>query len=113
MGEITEFIELYIEDANLLEDILDEISLKLVENIQNQLYGPTPQKHGRVTGNLRDNIQSDFTSEGLTGIVRGYIGDSAPYGEFVNEGHSLRNDEWWEGYHFLEAGLEETAALYR
>ena len=109
MGEITEFVVLYIQDENVLEKELDEMSLKLRENIQNQLY----RGHGRDTGNLRDSIQSDFTSEGLSGEVRAFIGDFAPYGVFVNAGHTLRNKEWWEGYHFLEEGLEETVALYR
>ena len=110
MGEITDFIVLYLESSDLLEDKLDEIALKLNEKIQNQLY----TGHGRITGNLRDSIQSDYDLEdGLTGIVRAYIGDFAPYGAYVDDGHTLRNDEWWEGYHFLEEGLDETVALYR
>ena len=110
MGEITDFINLYLKSSDLLEDKLDEISLTLNEKIQNQLY----TGHGRDTGNLRDSIQSDYDlKDGLTGIVRAYIGDFAPYGVYVNVGHTLRNNEWWEGYHFLEEGLEETVALYR
>ena len=52
MGEITEFIQLYLENGDTLEEKLDEMSLKLVENIQNQLYS----EHGRINGNLRDSI---------------------------------------------------------
>ena len=104
MGEITEIVELYIEDADLLEPKLDEMALKLTENIQNQLY----YGHGRITGNLRDSVQNDYQVDGLNGTVRAYTGDSAPYGIWVNEGHHS-----WGGYHFMEAGLEETVALYK
>ena len=106
MGEITEFLTLYLEDSGILEDKLDELSLKLGENIQNQLY----YGHGRVTGNLRDSIGNEYevTTPGKEAIVKAFIGDSAPYGIYVDEGHHS-----WEGYHFMEAGLEETIALYR
>ena len=109
--EINGIIQLYLEDSEFLEEKLDEISLKLTENIQNQLY----RGHGRITGNLRDNIKNSYEVrvKGLEGVVQAYIGDSAPYGALVDEGHLLRNGAWWEGYHFMEAGLEETLALYR
>ena len=111
MGEITEFIKLYIEDSNLLEKELDEMSLKLIENIQRHLY----RGHGRKEGTLHDGISSDFAlSSPTTATVRGFIdGPAGEYGWYVNDGHTLRNDEWWEGYHFMEEGLEETVALYR
>ena len=144
MGEITEFVQLYIENADVLEEQLDEMSLKLVENIQNQLYGG----HGRITGNLRDSIQSDFSVDGLNGVVRAYIGGTAEeYGWAVNDGYDAfdiypkgiatyhagqkltsGSALWWPGadhpvrkvhhpgfggYEFMEAGLEETVALYR
>ena len=132
MGEITEIVELYIEDADLLEPKLDEMALKLTENIQNQLY----YGHGRVNGNLRDSIQNDYQVDGLNGVVRAYIGDSAEsYGWAVNDGYPAHDIYaapgsalYWpgakhpvkkvhhpgfEGYQFMEAGLEETVALYR
>ena len=132
MGEITEFIQLYLENGDTLEEKLDEMSLKLVENIQNQLYSG----HGRISGNLRESIQSDFTANGLTGLVRAYIGGTAEeYGWAVNDGYpahdiyaSPGSALYWPGadhpvkkvhhpgfggYEFMEAGLEETVALYR
>ena len=132
MGEITEFIQLYLENGDTLEEKLDEMSLKLVENIQNQLYSG----HGRISGNLRESIQSDFTANGLTGLVRAYIGGTAEeYGWAVNDGYPAHDIYaapgsalYWPGakypvkkvhhpgfggYEFMEAGLEETVALYR
>lgn len=130
MGEITDFIVLYLEDANLLEERLDEMSLKLRETIQNQLYSG----HGRITGNLRDSIETDFSVDGLNGVVRAYIGGTAEdYGWLVNDGFgphdiyakpgSALNTPYglfkkvhhpgFGGYQFMEQGLEETVDLYR
>lgn len=132
MGEITDFIQLYLENSEILEDKLDEIARTLNENIQNQLF----HGHGRITGNLRDSIQTDFSVEspGKIGIVRGHIyGTAEEYGWMVNDGYpahdiyakpgSALNTPYglfkkvhhpgFDGYHFMEEGLEETVALYR
>src|SRR3990167_9086822 len=34
----------------------------------------------------------------------------APWAIYVNEGHTLRNGTFWEGYHFWEAGIQEAEA---
>ena len=131
MGEITDFIQLYIQDEGILEEKLDDIALTLNEHIQNQLY----TGHGRITGNLRDSIQSDYALQSPTeGIVRARIeGTATKYGWAVNDGYdafdiyakpgSALNTPYglfkkvhhpgFEGYHFMEDGLEETVALYR
>ena len=104
MEDLVEIVRLYVEDAGLIEEKLDEMSIDLRENIQNELYFG----HGRVTGNLRDSIGNDYDVDGLNGVVRAYIGDSAPYGVFVDEGHHS-----WEGYHFMQTGLDTTLQNYR
>lgn len=111
MGEIVDFIKLYIEEEGVLEEKLDDIALAFVEKTQNQLY----RGHGRRSGDLKDGISSDYTLSSPTeGVVRGFIkGPAGEYGWYVNDGHTLRNGKWWEGYHFMEDGLEETVALYR
>lgn len=129
MGEITDFVTLYLKDSDLLEEKLDKMSMLLVENIQNQLY----KGHGRVNGNLKDSIQSDYTVNGLEGLVRARITEGAPYGAYVNDGYaehdivakpgSALNTPYglfkrvhhpgFDGLHFMESGLEETVALYR
>ena len=130
MGEIEDIVTLYIEESDFCEDKLDEIALKLRENIQNQLY----YGHGRVTGNLRDSIGNDYLLESpKLGWVRAYIGDTAEsYGWAVNNGYdehdiyakpgSALNTPYglfkkvhhpgFKGLHFMEEGLEETIALY-
>ena len=108
MGEIKDFINLYIEDSGMIDEMLDDITLNLTANIQDELY-PT---HGWITGNLHDSIQSNIISQNnLGGVIEAYT--MIEYAPWVNDGHTLRNDEWWEGYHFMEAGLEKTVAMYR
>lgn len=132
MGEITDFITLYIEGSDILEDKLDQIALKLNENIQNQLYFG----HGRISSNLRDSIQTDYAIEtpGVMGVVRGHItGTAEVYGWAVNDGYdeydiyakpkSALNTPYglfkkvhhpgFEGLGFMESGLDATCALYR
>ena len=78
-----------LEDrVDKLEEKLDDIQVSLVENTQLDLYSG----HGYVTGNLSDSIKSDYTLDGLTGNVRGYIDEgTAPYGVYVDQGHELRD----------------------
>ena len=108
MGEIKDFIELYVEESDMIPEILGDLSGKLQENIQDELY-PT---HGWITGNLHDSIQSNIISQNnLGGVIEAYT--MIEYAPWVNDGHTLRNGAWWEGYHFMEAGLEKTVAMYR
>ncbi len=103
MGEITDFINLYIEDSGMIDEILNDVVLNLQGNIQDQLY----PGHGWVTGNLHDSIQSDIASKKKNGgIVRAY--SNIEYAPYVNDGHHS-----FPGYHFLEKGLEKTVAMYR
>ena len=107
MGEIKDFINLYIRESDLIADSLSDITLNLTKNIQDELYGV-------VTHNLHDSIQSNviaFNQSDLTAVIAAYT--MVEYAPWVNDGHTLRNDEWWEGYHFMESGLEATVAMYR
>ena len=108
MGEISEFIKVYVEDSDVLEEKLNEILVNFTANIQDQLE----PGHGYKRGDLHDSIQSDIesVSNGI-GVIRAY--SKLYYTPFVDEGHTLRNGEWWEGYHFMEKGLDETVAMYR
>ena len=87
MEDLVEIVRLYVEDAGLIDDLISQISEELQENIQNELY----DGHGAITRNLRDSIQSDYTVDGLNGVIQAQIGNFAPYGVFVDEGHTLRN----------------------
>ena len=108
MGEIKDFINLYIEDSGMIEKELNELTMNLTANIQNQLE----PGHGWITGNLHDSINSNVKShKGSHATIEAYT--KIEYAPFVDDGHTLRNGEWWEGYHFMEKGLDETVAMYR
>lgn len=108
MGEIKDFINLYIHDSGMLEEELNGLMLNLQGNIQDQLE----PGHGYVHGDLHDSIQTDIESQSKdSAVIRAYT--KIEYAPFVNDGHTLRNGEWWEGYKFMEAGLEATVAMYR
>jgi hypothetical protein len=103
MGEIKDFINLYIEDSGMIDEMLDDITLNLTANIQDELY----PGHGWITGNLHDNIQSNITSKNkLSAVIEAYT--MVEYAPYVNDGHHS-----FGGYHFMEAGLEKTVAMYR
>lgn len=108
MGEIKDFIELYVEESDMIPEILEDITINLTANIQDEL---TPG-HGYKRGDLHDSIQSNIISQNnLGGVIEAYT--MIEYAPWVNDGHTLRNGAWWEGYHFMEAGLEKTVAMYR
>lgn len=103
MGEIKDFINVYISESGLIEDSLSEIALNLTANIQEELY----PGHGYVRGDLHDSIQSNITSKSnLGGVIEAYT--MIKYAPYVNDGHHS-----FGGYHFMEAGLEKTVAMYR
>ena len=103
MGEIKDFINLYIEDSGMIDELLSEVTMNLQANIQDELY-PT---HGWITGNLHDSIQSNITSKNkLSAVIEAYT--MVEYAPYVNDGHHS-----FGGYHFMEHGLEKTVAMYR
>ena len=121
MGEIKDFIELYIADSGMIPEILGDLSGKLQENIQDELY----PGHGVVTHNLHDSINGSVVSSNEHGGVIQATAD-APYAPYVNDGSpavegKLMKMPWgyrmsrkaFPGYHFMEAGLEKTVAMYR
>ena len=124
MGEVKDFINLYIEDSDLIDDKLSEIEIDLKKNIQDELY----PGHGVITHNLHDSIESDITSKsGLRATIEAYT--PVEYAVAVNDGSRAidssegklmkmpwgyrRSRKAFKGYHFMEAGLEATVAMYR
>ena len=130
MGEVKDFINLYIEDSGLIEEKLDEITLNLTANIQDQLY----PGHGYDTGNLHDSIKSNITSKsGLNATIEAYT--MVEYAKYVNDGtrpHPIVSKKGpgsrlntpfgifrmvqhpgTKGLKFMEGGLDATVAMYR
>ena len=104
---ITDIVKNYIEDSDLLENKMDEIAGVLEENIKENLW----VGHGYDTGQLYRDITSDSKVDGNIGTVTAWY--TVYYGEYVDKGHPLRNKEWWEGYDFMETGLNKTLEAYR
>ena len=110
MGEIKDFIQLYIEDSDLIPKQLGRISMDLEKNIKDELE----PGHGFLNGELFKSIQAYVSYEGGADEISIITGESNTfYDQWVNDGHTLRNGEWWEGYHFMEAGLDKTVAMYK
>lgn len=101
MGEITEFVELYIGNSDILKDTAIKVSNSLENNIKNVI---APGKVGYDTGHLHDNVLSNYTIENKnTAIVTGWYGPD--YGKYWYR--------WEGGVDFLKSGLEKTIELYR
>ena len=117
MGEITDFINLYIQDEGLFEDKIQEIQLYLEEQTKLTLnegmnsYIPKykslpPSQQYKRTGHTMDSIITEYTVNGLTGIIRAYPSQD-DYTKYVDE------NSIWGGYHFFEGGLTRTMEMYK
>ena len=100
MGELTDYVTLYIEQSDILEDKAEEISVDLEKNIQ-EVIGPG--NVGYDTGHLHDSVVADYAVGQSMAVVRGWY--SADYGQYWYR--------WKGGVDFLNQGLEDTLALYR
>ena len=119
MGEITDFIELYVKDSSILPEAVDEISSTLEDSIKEE----APFDQGR----LKRSIRTDSRILGNYGIVTGTWDEGvAPHGIYVLAGSKavdgkLMKMPWGyrtkrraiPGNDFLGRGLERTVAMYR
>lgn len=117
MGEITKFVELYI-DAEVLPERTYEIAL----NLQNNIKKEAPYDQGR----LKRSIRVDTRIHDKFSVITGYYDEGvAPHGKYVLSGSravegKLMKMPW--GYRtkrkaipandFLGRGLLDTIALY-
>ena len=99
MGEIKDFVELYIKESDILEDKASEISRSLEENIQDVIG---PGQVGYDTGHLHDSVISDFQANDSIAVVTAWY--SEDYGQYWYR--------WKGGVDFMNEGLEKTIALY-
>ena len=100
MGEITDYVTLYVENSDILEDKASEISVDLEKNIQDVIG---PGKVGYDTGHLHDSVVADYSVGQSMAVVVGWYG--ADYGQYWYR--------WKGGVDFLNQGLEDTLKLYR
>ena len=86
MGEIKDFVTLYIENSDILENYTNEIALALQNNIKKE----APYKQGR----LKRSIRVDTRLYDKYSIITGYWDEGiAPHGIYVLAGtkpHTIR-----------------------
>ena len=76
MGEITSFIELYIENS----DILPKKTYQIARTLQNNIKKEAPYKEGR----LKRSIRVDTRIDKKTALITGYWDEGiAPHGKYV------------------------------
>ena len=79
MGEIKDFVELYIENSDILEDATDLLATDLQNNIKKE----APYKEGR----LKRSIRVDTRIYKKYSVITGYWDEGlAPHGIFVLAG---------------------------
>ena len=118
MGEITDFVELYVD-----KEILPLETYKLARDLQNNIKKEAPYDQGR----LKRSIRADTRIQDTFSIITGYYDEGiAPHGDYVLFGSKavegkLMKMPW--GYRtkrkaipvndFLGRGLEHTLLNYR
>lgn len=118
MGEISNYVRLYIEDS----DILEEATELIAQDLQNNIKKEAPYDQGR----LKRSIRVDSRVSKSYSIIVGYWDEGvAPHGKYVLSGSravdgKLMKMPW--GYRtkrkaipandFLGRGLKDTMAMY-
>ena len=76
MGEITDFVEMYIENS----DILEKRTYQIARALQNNIRKEAPYRQGR----LKRSIRVDTRITDKFSIITGYYDEGlAPHGEYV------------------------------
>ena len=107
MGEIKDFVKLYIEDSDLLEDSAKLIAGDLQKNMRSNLW----KGHGYDTGQLYRDIYSKHDVSKNSAIVIG--GFTVEYGDYVIRGVRGKGQAKSGPIPFLTMGLEAALENYR
>ena len=107
MGEIKDFVKLYIEDSDLLEDSAKLIAGDLQKNMRSNLW----KGHGYDTGQLYRDIYSKHDVSKNSAIVIG--GFTVEHGDYVIRGVRGKGKAKAGKIDFLNKGLEKTVEMYR
>ncbi len=107
MGEIADFVNLYIENSDILEDTAKDITFDLVKNMRSNLW----RGHGYDTGELYNDITADYTVYSKLAIIMGWF--TVEHGKYVISGVRGKGRAKSGPIDFLGKGLEKTISLYR
>ena len=126
MGEITDFVELYIKDSTILPNAVNLIATDLEDNIKEE----APYKQGRLKRSIRvdsriyDNygLITGTWDEGLAPHGIYVLAGTSPHDIYAKPGSALNTPygPYKKVHHpgtapddFLGRGLERTVAMYR
>lgn len=107
MGEIKDFVKLYIEESDLIAPKVIEISNELKTNMRSNLW----KGHGYDKGELYRDIYSNYTLEKGGGVVIG--GYTVEHGQYVISGVRGKGTAKSGPIDFLSDGLNKTVEAYR
>ena len=101
MGEITDFVTLYIQDSDILEEEASKLSRDLEDNIKDII---SPGKVGYDTGHLQGTVEArhDVVSNTVALVTGTYHAD---YGQYWYR--------WKGGVDFMSEGLKKTLENYK
>ena len=105
--DITDFVELYVQNSDILDEALETIEGDLEKNMRSNLW----KGHGYDTGQLYRDIQARSEKHGNYGIVTGFF--TVEHGDYVIRGVRGKGLAKAGEIKFLENGLNETVEMYR
>ena len=107
MGEIKDFVTLYVENSNILPDAAKVISADLQKNMKSNLW----KGHGYDKGELyRDIYTREEVHKDHATIIGGF---TVEHGKYVISGVRGKGMAKSGPIDFLGIGLEKTLELYR
>ena len=109
MGEIKDFVSLYIRDSDILEEATNKLAMNLENNIKAQLW----EGHGYDQGRLKRAIRVVTQIYDTYSILIGYYDEGlAPHGIFVLSGIRGKGEAKSGPIDFLGDGLNKTLEAY-
>ena len=109
MGEVKDFVQLYVDDQKFAEKSAELLSAELPQNMKKNLW----KGHGYDTGTLFDNIYGAYTTAFLNGDALVTGGYTVEHGLYVILGIRGKGKAKAGKIDFLSKGLERTIANYR
>ena len=106
MGEITDYVQLYIEDSDILEKATTVIESDLLKNMRSNLW----KGHGYDKGELYKDISTNSEINKLFSIIIGFF--TVEHGEYVISGVRGKGFAKSGPIDFLSDGLEKTLEMY-
>jgi len=107
MGEITDFVNLYIEDSDILEDTAKDVTFNLLKNMRSNLW----KGHGYDKGELHDDLSTDYSLHKQFALVTGWY--TVEHGKYVISGVRGKGKAKSGPIDFLTKGLEKTLEMYK